>query len=70
MKTIPIKIISKVDCEKAEFVVCCLLPDLKYFKGNIETECIFCGRGIYHRPYLPKKPPKICLDCAVEMKHE
>lgn len=67
---IPVKVASEKELEKADFVICMPLPDPKHFEGNIETECAFCKRGIYHRPYMPKKPLKICLSCAGKLTNE
>lgn len=69
MKTIKIEFDEK-KLEQADFVVCLSLPDSGHFKNNIVTECAFCGRGIYHRPYMPKKPLKICGWCLLKIKHE
>ena len=35
-----------------------LLPD------NLIDLCSKCGEAIQHRPHVPKRPPKICDDCA------
>ena len=65
-----IRIANQAELEKADFVICMPLPDPKHFQGNIETECGICGEGIYHRPYMPKAPLKICANCFINLKHD
>lgn len=57
-----VKVVSMEDAEKADFCVC---GWDSYFPDDITTVCSACGRKIVHRPHAPKKPPKICLNCAV-----
>lgn len=59
-----IQVVSNEEAEKAEFVLCA--PDgPSSFADNIKTVCSMCGTAIMHRPYIPKKPPKICIQCLL-----
>ena len=33
---------------------------------TVEADCAWCGHRSFHRPQVPKRPPKVCLVCAVE----
>lgn len=61
--------IPRGDGEDADFVVCQLinLDHEIYFDDNVITDCTRCGERIQHRPYAPKKPPKICIKCALAL---
>jgi hypothetical protein len=37
------------------------------FPDNVHTVCALCGTPVVHRPYVPKKPPKICMPCIMKM---
>jgi hypothetical protein len=60
-----IPVVSNEEAEEVDFVVCSRVGPSP-FSDNLESTCSFCGAAIMHRPYIPKKPPKICLECAVE----
>lgn len=60
---------EKIDSHEAEecsFVVCQVvdLDHPNYYPDNIITQCSVCNCDIQHRPYAPKKPPKLCVSCA------
>lgn len=46
--------------------VVCGYAEANHFADNIRTTCHDCERAIVHRPYVPKKPVKLCLDCALD----
>lgn len=62
-------IISQEDAEEVDCVVCLRiseLPDGKpYFKDDVRVPCAGCGAPILHRPTAPRKPPKVCGQCAL-----
>jgi len=60
----PIKVVSEEEAEEAELVVCCTIGMTRYFDNDVETVCAQCGTGIFHRPHAPRKPKKVCLNCA------
>lgn len=63
-----ISIVSDEEAEEAEFVVCLrAAEDPKAFTDNEHGACAHCGEGIIYRPYMPKRPPKICLQCAGDL---
>jgi hypothetical protein len=57
------------DAEKAEFFVCARDRGQrdKVFADNQSGICAHCGHPIYFRPYAPKRPTKICIECAVDL---
>lgn len=59
-----VKVVSDAEAEEAEFVICCTTGTPSLFTDNVETVCAFCGTGIFHRPHVPKKPRKVCIECA------
>ena len=67
---LPINVVSDAEAEEADFVVCCTTDMTRYFDDDVETTCALCGTGIFHRPHAPKKPKKICLECAARLPKE
>jgi hypothetical protein len=59
-----VQIVSDEEAENVDMVVC--LPDSgpRYFDDDVTTSCAWCGIPIRHRPYVPKRPPKVCIHCA------
>jgi hypothetical protein len=61
----PIRVVSDPEeMEQAEAVICMPDGEGQYFDDDVRTVCARCGVRIHHRPYQPKRPPKICLECA------
>ena len=60
---IPFEVISDEDAETVDYVVC--MPDgPSEFNDNFKGNCCKCGTRIMYRWYQPRKPAKICLECA------
>lgn len=57
-----VKVVSQEDAEKVDFVVC---GPTSYFPDDVKTVCAQCRTPIVHRPHAPKRPPKVCMTCAV-----
>lgn len=57
---IEVTVASEEECEKAAAVVC---GPNSYFADDVRAQCEACGAAIVHRPYVPKGPPKICMQC-------
>ena len=53
---------SEAEC--ADSVVCRRLTSPLLLPDNVIGLCSKCGEAIQHRPHVPKKPPKICDECA------
>jgi hypothetical protein len=70
LKRYNIKVVDDETAEKADYVLC--MPDgqAEYFTDDVHTLCFFCLRPIHHRPHVPKRPKKICIDCAGRMPEE
>ncbi len=61
------EIVSSEEAENSDQVVCVLeSQEPEHFKAdNIHTVCAGCGAPIVHRPHAPKRPPKVCMECAI-----
>lgn len=58
-----VAIASDKECEAADFVVCAHATIPLYFADNVTGPCSECGDLLQWRPYMPKKPPRICMRC-------
>jgi hypothetical protein len=58
-----IPLVSADETELADFVVCARRSPAVALPGNVEAQCALCGAVIVHRPYMPKRPMKMCLEC-------
>jgi hypothetical protein len=47
-----------------DLVVCMRADGPDYFRDNEFGDCSRCGVRIKFRPYVPKEPPKVCMQCA------
>jgi hypothetical protein len=65
-KVLNIPIVSDEEAEKADFVVCVRSPGPKYFPDNEYGHCVVCGHLVTFRPYMPKKPQRLCLECFAD----
>lgn len=63
-----VKIVAPEDAEKADYVVCCRLGSPTPFTDNRYGRCAHCGHGIFFRPYMPVRPPKICIQCFFDLQ--
>lgn len=68
-------VVSKRDAEKADAVGCAPATIPLYYADNVTCPCAHCGVLLQHRPHMPMRPPKLCLDClnvlalGAEMRH-
>ena len=60
-------VVSEQEAEQADMVVCCRAGMFSPFADNVETTCASCSRPIFHRPSAPKRPMKVCIECAGEI---
>jgi hypothetical protein len=56
--------------ESIEVVACITDEGPEYFDDDIHTTCADCGVGIRHRPWIPPRPKKVCLRCAVKRSED
>lgn len=59
-----IEIVSDEEAENADFCICMPAWYESPFSDNEFGVCSKCGCEIMFRPYMPKRPPKICIECA------
>lgn len=64
-----INVVSNEEAEEVDAVICNTADLWSPFRDNTPAICADCGAAIYHRPHVPKKPKKICVNCALVM-HE
>lgn len=62
-----IKIVSQEEAEQVELVVCCRVGLPRHFDDDEEGVCSHCGHAIFFRPTAPRKPPKVCVECTMDM---
>ena len=62
-----IKVVEGEEAEQVDFVVCMREGSPSPFTDNLTGVCAHCGHGIFFRPYMPKKPTKICVVCAIDL---
>lgn len=63
----PFKVVGDDEAEQADFVICLRAGSRSPFKDNLTGVCAHCGAAIIFRPYMPKTPQKICLECANDL---
>lgn len=63
------EVVSDEETEKAALVICVRVEDMPEgeFLDDILTVCGVCEEPIRHRPHVPKTPPKVCMQCAMEI---
>ena len=64
---VPVTVASEAECEAVDAVLCVRKGADTPFDNNLEAPCSVCGETVIFRPYAPKTPPKICMECALEM---
>ncbi len=61
-----VTLVSNEEAEKAEFVVCARARDDQgTLTDNLLGTCHDCAEPVVFRPHAPKRPPRLCLACAV-----
>lgn len=63
---VPIWVVSNEEAEQADYVVCAPAEWETPFADNEAGVCGDCGRAIQFRPHVPKRPPKICVQCCFD----
>lgn len=58
------KVVTPADGELADIIVCHLVTDPLMMPDNLVAVCRMCPRLIQFRPHAPKRPPKVCDECA------
>lgn len=66
----PFQVISREDAERADAVLCMSEGVAEFSPDDVRTTCATCGRRVHHRPHVPKKPKKLCPDCAFSSDKE
>jgi len=66
---VPVTVVSDAEAEQVDFVVCMPLGPSD-FTDNLVGNCCQCGTKVMYRWHAPRKPKKICIDCAVKQGKE
>lgn len=65
---VPFEIASETEAETADYTVCVLAADDPgEFADNCTGPCAHCRAPIVWRPHAPKRPPKVCIRCAIDL---
>lgn len=59
-----VEITADDDAEHVDIVVCRLVTTPLLEPDNLLANCMKCFRMVQFRPYAPKKPPRMCDECA------
>jgi hypothetical protein len=63
-----INVVSDDEAEKCDFVVCMPADTPSPFGDNLTGFCCMCGIKVMYRWHAPRRPKRICLDCAVKLE--
>lgn len=65
MRDVPV--VSQAEAEDVDIMVCNRVGMPTKFADNEYGQCFMCDHAVYFRPHAPKKPKRICVDCAVQL---
>jgi hypothetical protein len=54
----------------ADILVCARLTQPLLMPDNLIDICSGCGEAIQHRPHVPKRPRKMCMECVAPLAKE
>lgn len=63
-----IEVVSEEEAEECDAVICMPADTPSPFEDNMVGRCSVCSREVIYRPHAPKRPPKICLPCFMEVE--
>lgn len=58
-----IHICSAEEAEESDFIICVKASCATPFTDNETGACFDCGEPVQFRPYMPKAPGKLCMEC-------
>ncbi len=69
---VAVQVVSQEESEAAGMVVCVRYTGKEdsVFTDNVRGVCSKCQHAIYHRPTVPAKPRKFCMECFIGMLAE
>ena len=65
-----IRVISDEEAEKSDYLVCAPLGTPSPFDDNMKGTCCKCGIMVMYRWHAPRKPKRICVECAFKLEQE
>lgn len=63
-KPLNIQVISDEKAEQCDYLVCTPLGPSS-FDDNLKGICCKCGIAVMYRWHAPRKPKRICMECAI-----
>jgi hypothetical protein len=60
-----LEIVTPEQAARAAVCVCALWDGPVYFTDDVKAACGGCGVAVRHRPYIPARPTKLCMACAM-----
>jgi hypothetical protein len=66
IKGIECEVVDDAKADTADMVVCVEATQPLIFADNMTGPCADCGMVLQWRPHSPKRPPKVCMECAME----
>jgi hypothetical protein len=67
---ITLDVVDQAAAEACDAVVCVRIADMPvgHFPDDVIVDCALgCGFQVRHRPYMPKAPPKVCMQCGLDL---
>ena len=66
---IPVQVVSEEEAEKSTYLVCVRWDSTPaLFTDDVKGTCCACGTAVRFRPSAPKTPPRLCVECMLDMK--
>ncbi len=61
-----VTMVSDAEAETADFLVCMPASCASQFGDDFYGHCVECGVKVRYRWHAPRKPKRICVECAVK----
>lgn len=61
---VAVTVCSEAEAEGSSMLLCIPATIPLALPDNLVGPCSGCGRALQWRPRAPKKPPRVCFDCA------
>jgi len=68
IRGVPVTVVSDSEAEKVDFLVCMPADTPSPFDDNLFGFCVKCGVRVMFRWHAPRKPQRICLQCATKLE--
>lgn len=65
----PVEIVTDAEAETADMMICIRWTMPPMYPDNQRGTCSRCGHAVQFRPYAPKRPARVCVNCAAQPVH-